>query len=179
MVSLAMMADDAGTAIDDLFRDPRPIIRSMIQPGIQRGSGSPAHQIGEQAIGPDHTPYDAIGGEASVRALVDAFYDTMHGEPAYAGIRALHKPDLADARQKLFEFLCGWLGGPELYVAKYGHPKLRARHMPFSIGDSERDQWLACMKSAMDQRSISQPLRAFLEARFVHVANFMRNKEET
>lgn len=128
------------------------------------------------AFGPDRTPYDALGGDQAVRRLVDVFYDRMHADPAFAAIRSLHQPDLAEARGKLHEFLSGWLGGPQLYIQKYGHPRLRARHMPFSIGESQRDQWLACMGKAMDECGIQGDIRAFLEARFNHVADFMRNQ---
>lgn len=123
-----------------------------------------------------NTPFDSLGGIDRVRALVDTFYDHMDRDPAFAGIRALHKPDLSEARDKLFMFLCGWMGGPQLYVERFGHPRLRARHAPFPIGDGERDQWLACMAKAMDDCGVSGPLRAFLNARFGHVADFMRNR---
>lgn len=127
-------------------------------------------------FGPDNTPYDAIGGDAAVRALVDTFYDHMDNDPAFATIRGLHPGDLSESRNKLYEFLCGWLGGPQLYTEKHGHPRLRARHAPFAIGETERDQWLACMTRAMDDRGIDGDLRAFLDQRFRHVADFMRNK---
>ncbi|MHC4947754.1 MAG: group II truncated hemoglobin [Planctomycetota bacterium] len=127
-------------------------------------------------FGPGNTPYDALGGDEQVRALVDAFYDHMDGDPAFAVIRGLHPADLAGSRAKLHEFLSGWLGGPPLYVQKHGHPRLRGRHMPFPIGDEERDQWLACMGRALDDRGVTGPLRAFLDTRFEHVASFMRNR---
>jgi hemoglobin len=138
-------------------------------------------QIGSsnQPFGDDHTPYDALGGDAAVRALVDRFYDVMDAQDAYRTIRDLHPDDLADSRDKLYMFLCGWLGGPPLYVQTYGHPRLRARHMPFSIGEEERDQWLACMGQALDAQHIADDLRAFLDARFAHIADFMRNREES
>jgi hemoglobin len=128
------------------------------------------------AFGPGRTPYDALGGEQAVRALVNHFYDLMHSQSLYAGIRGLHQADLTHAREKLFEFLSGWLGGPPLYEQKYGHPRLRARHLPFSIADAERDQWIACMGQAMDERQITGEIRTFLNARFQHVADFMRNR---
>lgn len=127
-------------------------------------------------FGPDNTPYDAIGGDAEVRALIEAFYDHMDRDPEFATIRALHPDDLTESRQKLYEFLSGWLGGPPLYMEKRGHPRLRARHAPFPIGETERDQWLACMTCAMDERGITGELRAFLDQRFRHVADFMRNR---
>jgi hemoglobin len=133
--------------------------------------------VGARAFDAQNTPFDALGGEARVRALVDAFYDLMDRDPAFAAIRALHKPSLDDARLKLFEFLCGWLGGPQLYIQKYGHPRLRARHATFSIGSAERDQWLACMRTAMDGQAITGDVRTFLNQRLAHVANFMRNVE--
>lgn len=144
----------------------------MLQPGLpQQDQTAAAHPFNAQ-----RTPYEALGGESAVRALVTAFYDAMDRDPAFARIRSLHKPSLEEAREKLFEFLCGWLGGPELYVNKYGHPRLRGRHMPFPIGEPERDQWLACMKIALDANAVAGDIRAFLDQRFAHVANFMRNK---
>ena len=94
---------------------------------------------------PLDTPYAVVGGEAAVRALVDRFYDLMDLEPNYSALRAVHGSDLSAARDKLFWFLSGWLGGPSEYTDRFGHPRLRMRHMPFAIGILERDQWLACM----------------------------------
>lgn len=124
-----------------------------------------------------HTPYEAIGGDERVRTLVESFYDHMDAAPDFTGIRALHAPDLAEARTKLYEFLSGWLGGPPIYIEKHGHPRLRGRHAPFPIGPSERDQWLACMGRALDDCAVDGELRSFLDARFDHVANFMINRE--
>jgi hemoglobin len=137
--------------------------------GQQPSSPSPS-------FGPNRTPYDAIGGEPAVRALTDRFYDLMHARPEFSGIRRLHQPDLTEARQKLFEFLCGWLGGPELYLQKYGHPRLRSRHMPFAIGEDERDQWMTCMTRALDDCGLGDEVKAFLRPRFQQVADFMRNR---
>lgn len=126
--------------------------------------------------GPQHTPYDAIGGEEPVRALAKAFYSYMDSNPDYAALRALHAPQLEEVEETFFEFLSGWLGGPQLYVQKRGHPRLRMRHAPFPIDESMRDQWLACMTQAMDSCGIEGEIRAFLDARFAHVADFMRNR---
>ncbi|MEC8320829.1 MAG: group II truncated hemoglobin [Planctomycetota bacterium] len=127
------------------------------------------------SFGPGNPPFEAIGGEDRVRSLVDRFYDRMDEDPAFEVIRRLHPESLVESRQKLHDFLCGWLGGPQHYVQKHGHPRLRMRHAPFPIGETERDQWLACMAGAMDDLDVSGELRAFLDARFAHVADFMRN----
>ncbi|MCH2139795.1 MAG: group II truncated hemoglobin [Phycisphaerales bacterium] len=123
----------------------------------------------------DQTPYKAIGGETGVQALVDAFYDQMDTSEDARVIRAMHD-DLSRSREKLFWFLCGWLGGPQHYVERFGHPRLRMRHAPFAIDQSARDAWMGCMHRAMDERSIEGPLRAFLDARFEHLATFMINR---
>ena len=120
--------------------------------------------------------YEWIGGEARIRTLVDRFYDLMDLEPAYAVLRASHGSTLDDARQKLFWFLCGWLGGPDYYQERFGHPRLRMRHMPFSIGIQERDQWLACMDQAMGEVGIAADLRARLNDSLFKTADWMRNR---
>jgi len=122
------------------------------------------------------TPFEWIGGEACIKALVERFYDLMDLEPGYAELRASHGSTLDDARQKLFWFLCGWLGGPDHYVERFGHPRLRARHMPFAIGIQERDQWLACMDQAMGEVGVDADLRTRLNASFYQTADWMRNK---
>ncbi len=131
---------------------------------------------GSPVYGPDNTPFDAIGGADGVKQLVEQFYDYMDSVQEYADIRGLHPEDLKSSREKLYEFLTGWLGGPPLYINKHGHPRLRARHAPFPIGESERDQWLSCMHQAMDRCNIQGDLRSFLNTRFRHVADFMRNQ---
>lgn len=121
------------------------------------------------------TPFEQIGGELEVRALVDAFYDRVASDSPV--MRAMHPSDLTESREKLFEFLTGWLGGPPLYTQKHGHPRLRMRHAPFPIDAHAVAEWLRCMQGAMDDRGITGPLRAFLTARFTHTANFMQNRE--
>ena len=125
---------------------------------------------------PDGTLFEWIGGEAKVQALVDRFYDLMDLEPRYSQLRASHGRTLADARQKLFWFLCGWLGGPQHYQERFGHPRLRMRHMPFSIGIAERDQWLACMDQAMVETGVDPALRERLNQSFFQTADWMRNR---
>jgi hemoglobin len=125
---------------------------------------------------PANGPYDALGGDAGVRALVDRFYDLMELEPSYAALRALHPDDLTGSRDKLYWFLSGWLGGPELYQSRFGHPRLRARHLPFSIGIVERDQWMACMRQAMSERGVDDALATRLAQAFFGTADWMRNR---
>ena len=122
------------------------------------------------------TPFEGLGGEAPVRALVDHFYDLMDLEPGYAELRATHGSTLHDARDKLFWFLCGWLGGPDHYQERFGHPRLRARHLPFAIGVKERDQWVACMDQAMGECATPEALRQRLRESFFKTADWMRNK---
>ena len=122
------------------------------------------------------SPFERIGGEAAVRALVDRFYDLMDLEPAYTGLRALHPSTLAGSRDKLFWFLCGWLGGPAHYTDRFGHPMLRARHLPFSIGVRERDQWLDCMRQAMHEQQLEPDLAQRLAESFFGTADWMRNR---
>lgn len=124
------------------------------------------------------TPYRQLGGEAAVRELVDRFYDYMDRLPEVAGIRALHAESLRASREKLFLFLSGWLGGPSLYVEKYGHPRLRARHLPFPIGTAERDQWMLCMKRALADMPIEAVLAEQLIEAFARTADHMRNRHD-
>ena len=124
------------------------------------------------------SPYDELGGETGVRRLVDSFYDYMDTLAEARTIRALHAKSLRGSREKLFLFLSGWLGGPDLYGPKYGHPRLRARHLPFAISREERDQWMLCMRRALADHDISQDLRERLERAFWQTANHMRNRPE-
>ena len=126
---------------------------------------------------PEKPPYEMIGGDAAVRRLVDRFYDLMDETPEYYVIRKLHPQDLSGSREKLFMFLSGWLGGPQLYVQKHGHPMLRARHLPFAIGVAERDAWLACMKQSMESCELDPELRKWLLQALSGTADWMRNRE--
>ncbi len=122
------------------------------------------------------TPFEWLGGEPAVHALIERFYDLMDLEPGYTAVRATHGSTLQDARAKLFWFLCGWLGGPDHYVKRFGHPRLRMRHLPFSIGIRERDEWLACMDQAMRETGVDEALRQRLTDSFFQTADFMRNR---
>lgn len=122
------------------------------------------------------TPYDMLGGESALHALVERFYDLMELEPAYTAVRATHGPTLDSARQKLFWFLSDWLGGPNLYIERFGHPRLRMRHLPFAIGIRERDEWVLCMDQAMRETGVDDALRQRLNQSFFQTADFMRNR---
>ena len=122
--------------------------------------------------------YELLGGELGVRSLVERFYDLMDSSPEAERIRGFHAKSLKQSREKLFLFLSGWSGGPQLYVERFGHPRLRMRHMPFPIGSVERDQWLWCMNTALDESGLDARLVEFLKVRFSEVADFMRNQLE-
>jgi len=126
------------------------------------------------------TPFERLGGIDGVRALVDRFYDLMDLEPDFAGLRALHPTTLDGSRDKFAWFLTGWLGGPDLYIERFGHPRLRARHLPYPIGMSERDQWLACMGLAMaeigEAGGFTQDMQERLMISFANTADHMRNR---
>lgn len=124
------------------------------------------------------SPFEALGGEAGVRALVDAFYDQMDRHPDFRLIRGLHPADLGGSRDKLFWFLCGWSGGPPHFQDRFGHPRLKMRHLPFSIGIAERDQWLHCMASALRHCSVEAAFASKLMDHFAVTADWMRNRPE-
>jgi hemoglobin len=124
------------------------------------------------------TLYELIGGERALRKLVERFYDLIDSAPEAVQIRALHPKSLKQSREKFFMFLSGWSGGPALYMEKYGHPRLRMRHVPFSIGELERDQWLWCMNKALDEMQLDAPVLGHLKARLADAADFLRNRKE-
>jgi hemoglobin len=127
----------------------------------------------------ESTLYEKIGGEVTVRALVEEFYRLMDTLEEAKGIRAQHGDDLEPIKDKLFDFLSGWLGGPQLFVQKYGHPRLRARHLPFKIGLSERDQWITCMFKAIETVGIAEPDAMIIRSALFRLADHMRNVNET
>jgi hemoglobin len=127
------------------------------------------------------TFFEILGGETNgtdnIRKLVESFYDIMDSDPKAAPIRAMHQADLTSAREKLFMFLTGWTGGPQLYIERYGHPMLRRRHLPFAIDESARDQWMYCMIKAMHLLEFDDDLMTKLAEQLYGVADFMRNQE--
>lgn len=126
-------------------------------------------------IDSEHSLYELLGGEAGVRKLVDRFYDLMDSAPEAAQIRDLHPKSLKQSREKLFMFLTGWSGGPQLYIESRGHPALRMRHAPFSIGETESDQWAWCMHKALDEMEIDTAVRDYLKGHFSDATKLLRN----
>lgn len=126
-------------------------------------------------------PFELLGGEDRVRALVERFYDLMtEREPALA---RLHPCDAEGrvartSRDRFALFLIGWLGGPQDYIEQHGHPRLRMRHARVSVNVAMRDAWLRCMTAAMDDQGVGGHVRSFLDSRFGEVADFIRNVED-
>jgi len=124
----------------------------------------------------DNPHYRLIGGEQAVRRLVERFYQLMDELPEARAIRAMHPVDLAPAKEKLFQFLSGWMGGPPLYAERHGPPRLRLKHLPFPIDAAARDAWMACMSRALEEQVADDELRAQLTASFFKTADFLRNQ---
>ncbi len=122
--------------------------------------------------------YARLGGESALRALVERFYALMDELPQARAVRRLHPGDLQRSADSLFKFLSGWFGGPPLYMRERGHPRLRMRHMPFAIGRAERDQWLLCMRQALQEQVAEIPLRVAIEQAFVGMAEHLVNRAE-
>ncbi len=125
---------------------------------------------------PASIPFHRIGGQATVDRLVDNFYDRMETLPEAAVIRALHPQDLSGIRTILKKYLAEWLGGPPAYSQERGHPRLRARHLPFSIGDEERDAWMFCMRGALEEVVTDVPAREWILQKLTPLADWMRNR---
>lgn len=122
--------------------------------------------------------YEQIGGEESVRKLAKSFYFYMESLPQVKSLREMHPKNLSFSEEKLFMFLSGWMGGPQLFIEKYGHPRLRARHLPFTIGNEERDQWLLCFSKALEDINPPEPLKGDIFKAIARLADHMRNQEE-
>ena len=128
--------------------------------------------------GSEPSLYELLGGETGLRSLVNRFYDLVDSSPEAQNIRRLHAKSLNQSREKLFMFLSGWSGGPQLYIEQFGHPRLRMRHMPFSIGTVERDEWLWCMNKALDESGLDPQVVEYLKSHFAQAADFLRNQAE-
>ena len=120
--------------------------------------------------------FRAAGGEAGIRRLVDDFYDAMEVLPEAAVIRAMHREDLTESRDKLARFLCGWLGGPKLFSARYGPIRIPAAHSHLAIGTAERDAWLLCMQYALEQQDYPEDFRHYLLEQLFVPAERSRNR---
>lgn len=137
------------------------------------GAESPLRGVLPQGINNPH--YQMIGGKNGIQRLVHRFYALMDELPEARTIRALHPNDLTHAKERLFMFLSGWLGGPQLYTERFGHPRLRQKHQAFLIGEAERDAWMLCMTRALDDVVVETPLRLQLTQSFFKTADFLRN----
>jgi len=121
------------------------------------------------------TPYEKLGGAPALQQLTRRFYDLMDELPEAWGIRQIHPENLAGSQQSLFEFLSGWLGGPQLFMEKRGHPRLRMRHAPYTIDSSARDQWMLCMRMALAEQVSDMPFREALTLAFEQMAQHLIN----
>ena len=130
---------------------------------------------GRHPWGDAATPYVELGGEAELRRLVDAFYDHIRSDSP--SLAAMHPADDRNSRRNLFEFLSGWMGGPALYAERKGHPRLRMRHLRFAIGSDEAAEWMRCMREAIDDIGVAEPLRTYLDTRLEQTAQHVRNTE--
>jgi hemoglobin len=132
------------------------------------------------ALGPLKTPFDALGGEAGVRAISKSFYDAMERlEPELTELHARNGSGLVPEpmRERFALFFIGWLGGPQTYVERHGHPRLRMRHGHVAINEAMRDAWMRAMTVAMEENNVTGELRSFLDQKLGDLATFLRNQE--
>ena len=137
--------------------------------------------LGKKEVAEERDPqqsnaYDRIGGEKTIRALAQQFYLQMQSKQETKKLLSIHRAPISESEQKLFEFLSGWLGGPQLYQQKHGHPALRARHMPFKVDETMRDQWLVCMKAAIEIEVKEQQHQQAIYSAISTLADHMRNQ---
>lgn len=119
--------------------------------------------------------YEMLGGEPAVHTLVNRFYELIDTLPEAYGVRQLHPESLAGSVRSLFEYLSGWFGGPELYIAKKGHPRLRMRHAPYAVSQVTRDEWMLCMTQALTEQVEDIALRDQLIHTFAQMASHLIN----
>lgn len=150
---------------------------SLIKDFLKKSKSLLGLNLNKEDENKSHTPYERLGGEVVLRKLVDSFYHHMDTRSDVKECRDLHGAKLDLANEKLFMFLSGWLGGPSLYIQKYGHPRMRMRHMPFSIGEKERSQWLLCMREAMNEASFEPSLDQEIWQAFRRFSEHMKNKD--
>ena len=123
------------------------------------------------------TPYEALGGAPAIHRLVNRFYELMDTLPETYAVRQLHPESLAGSAQSLFEFLSGWFGGPSLYIAKKGHPRLRMRHAPYAVDQRMRDEWMLCMTEALTEQVADAEMRDQLIHTFAQMADHLINTD--
>jgi hemoglobin len=123
------------------------------------------------------SPYDQLGGEDGILTLVHRFYELMDELPEAYNVRLLHPERLAGSATSLFEYLSGWFGGPALYIAKKGHPRLRMRHAPYAVGPVVRDEWMLCMTQALTEQVTDIALRDQLIHTFAQMSNHLINTD--
>ena len=131
-----------------------------------------------QALGPTHTPFDALGGEAAVRAISKSFYDAMERlEPELTELHARNGSGLVPEpmRERFALFFIGWLGGPQTYMERHGHPRLRMRHASVPVDTAMRDAWMRCMRKAFEMNRVEGDMGAFLDQKLADLADFLRN----
>ncbi|MFN3622489.1 MAG: group II truncated hemoglobin [Hyphomicrobium sp.] len=138
------------------------------------GAGEAAHTDQRQA-----SLYDLVGGEDGLRNLVETFYDIVEFEPEGRALHVLHLRGhgVAHSRIEQLNFLSGFLGGPKLYVQKYGHSDVRQMHEHVEINAEAKDAWLNCMSIAIDRVGLPADIKARLMAPFTRVATILVNRE--
>jgi hemoglobin len=122
-----------------------------------------------------NTPYELIGQEAGVKALASAFYEAMDELEEARSVREMHAKNLDVIKQKLYEYLNGWLGGPHLYKDKYGTICLTEPHQPYPIGEAQRDQWIACWGRALEKVDAPEDFRTMTKEPISRMAGFLVN----
>lgn len=122
------------------------------------------------------SPYEMMGGELVVRRVVDRFYDIMDSDPRVARIRAMHADNLSPMRERLFEFLSGWLGGPPLYFQRPDHKCIASAHRPYAIGEAERDEWMMCMRQALEDCAVPNEVCELIDKPLLRMAEAFRNR---
>ena len=126
-----------------------------------------------------NTLYSRLGGDIGVRQLTERFYDLMDLEPTYQALRAVHGSTLVQAQERLYQFLSGWLGGPDLYTEQHGHPRLRQRHFPFVVNMQMRNEWVVCFAQALSELDVAEQDAEPLLLQIFVMADWMRNQEES
>lgn len=140
----------------------------------RRGPTLASMEESEHPWGQEQTPFDALGGEDRINSIVDRFYDLIDADAPT--LRAMLPADDSVSRRKLFMYLVEWTGGPELYTPERGHPMMKRRHLPFSIGSDEVETWLGCMARSLDDNEVDGQIRSFLDEKLTALAWHMRNR---